>query len=77
MVSKYKLFAAAAIATSYLVGNGVLTPPWYLKLGYFGTFIEAFLLQFSVWAFYTVLVKPRISPLRHLPGPKVRGASRQ
>lgn len=71
MVSKYKLFAAVAVVASYLVGKGVLTPPWYLTLGFIGTFIEGFLLQFAVWAFYSVLLKHRLSSLRHLPGPKV------
>lgn len=72
MVSKYKLIAAVAVVASYLVGKGVVTPPWYLTLGYIGTFVEVFLLQFTVWAFYSVLFKHRLSPLRHLPGPKVR-----
>ncbi|KFY07091.1 hypothetical protein V492_07464 [Pseudogymnoascus sp. VKM F-4246] len=70
MAHRYKLFAAVAVVASYLVGNGVLTPPWYLKFGYMGTFIEVFLLQFTVWAFYSILLHHRISPLRHLPGPK-------
>ncbi|KFZ16407.1 hypothetical protein V502_05114 [Pseudogymnoascus sp. VKM F-4520 (FW-2644)] len=70
MVSKYKLFATVAVVASYLVGKGVLTPPWYLTLGYTGTFIGGFLLQFAVWAFYSVLLKHRLSPMRHLPGPK-------
>ncbi|OBT67533.1 hypothetical protein VE03_03711 [Pseudogymnoascus sp. 23342-1-I1] len=70
MVSKYSLFAVVAVVASYLVGNGALTPPWYLKFGYIGTFIEVFLLQFAVRAFYSVLLKHRLSPLRHLPGPK-------
>ena len=74
MVSKYKLFAVVAVVASYLVGKGVLSPPWYLTLGYIGTFIEGFLLQFTVWAFYSVLLKHRLSPMRHLPGPKVREA---
>lgn len=74
MVSKYTLFAAVAVAASYLVGNGVLTPPQYLTLGYMGTFLEGFLLQFAVWAFYSVMLKHRFSSMRHLPGPKVREA---
>lgn len=74
MVSKYTLFAAVAAVVSYLVGNGVITPPWYLTFGYIGIFIEGFLLQFIVWAFYSILLKHRLSPLRHLPGPKVRKA---
>lgn len=74
MVSKYRLFAAVAAVVSYLVGNGVITPPWHLTFGYMGIFIEGFLLQFTIWAFYSVLLKHRISPLRHLPGPKVREA---
>lgn len=72
MVSKYGIFAVVAVVASHLVGKGVLNPPWYLRFGYMGTFIEVFLLQFSVWASYKVLLKHRISPLRHLPGPKVR-----
>ena len=71
MVSKYGLLVAVAVVASYLVGKGVLTLPWHLRFGYIGTFIEVFLLQFSVWASYSILLKHRISPLRHLPGPKV------
>lgn len=74
MVSKYSLFAAVAVVASYLVGTGVLTPPWYLTFGYIGTFVGVFLLQFAVWASYSVLLKHRLSSLRHLPGPKVREA---
>ncbi|KFZ08216.1 hypothetical protein V501_06058 [Pseudogymnoascus sp. VKM F-4519 (FW-2642)] len=73
MVSKYTLFAVVAAVVSYLVGNGVITPPWYLAFGYVGIFIEGFLVQFTVWAFYSVLLKHRLSPLRHLPGPKDNG----
>lgn len=74
MVSKYALFAAVAVAASYLVGNGVLTPPQFLTFGHMGTFLEGFLLQFVVWAFYSVLLKHRFSSMRNLPGPKVREA---
>ncbi|KFY26360.1 hypothetical protein V493_04130 [Pseudogymnoascus sp. VKM F-4281 (FW-2241)] len=70
MVSRYKLFTAVAVVASYLVGNGVITPPWYFTFGYVGTFLGGFLLQFTIWAFYRVLLKHRLSPLRHLPGPK-------
>jgi uncharacterized BrkB/YihY/UPF0761 family membrane protein len=71
MVSKYTLFASVAAVVSYLVGNGVITPPWYLTFGYIGIFIGGFLLQLTVWTLYSVLLKHRLSPLRHLPGPKV------
>ncbi|KFY38115.1 hypothetical protein V495_06754 [Pseudogymnoascus sp. VKM F-4514 (FW-929)] len=70
MVSKYALFAAVAVAASYLVGNGVLTPPQFLTFGHMGTFLEGFLLQFVVWTFYSVLLKHRFSSMRNLPGPK-------
>ena len=77
MVSIFALFAVAAAVTSYLVGNGVWIPLWHLPFGYVGTFIEIFFSQYVVYCLYSLLVKPRLSPLRHLPGPKVRGTARR
>jgi hypothetical protein len=72
MALPYKPLILTSIAASYVVASGIYTPPWYLKLGYVGTFVEAYALQLATWAFYTVVLYPRyFSPLRHLPAPKV------
>lgn len=64
----YKQFVATSFATSFVAGRGILTLPWPLRFGYFGTFVLAFFLQFFAWAVYYNVLYPRFfSPLRHLP----------
>jgi hypothetical protein len=68
-----KQAALIAAAISYVLIN---RPSYRYLIGgpsYAGDFIQLLMLQFCGYVFYLVMLYPKyFSPLRHLPGPKVR-----
>lgn len=46
---------------------------FFSKPTYLGTFLQLWILGLAVWAVWAVMLYPKyFSPMRHLPGPKVR-----
>jgi hypothetical protein len=70
MALPYKSMAALSAVSSYTLVAYHPNLLLFSRPSYLGTFLQLWLLQFAIWAFYKVILYPKyLSPLRHLPAP--------
>lgn len=76
VLSSYRLWLGSSLIASVLLVK--IAPHYSIKESYAWTAAALFLSQWIVYGFYAVVIYPRfISPLRHLPQPKVRSMAQK